>query len=51
MLDSEVDTPDLWEGEENPPYSYYIYYMYANITVLNQFRYTATHTCIPRNGS
>jgi len=23
---------------ENPPYSYYLYYMFANITVLNHFR-------------
>jgi len=27
-----------WTDTENPPYSYYIYYMYANITVLNHFR-------------
>jgi AMP deaminase len=39
MLDKEVETPDLWDKEENPPYVYYIYYMYANIAVLNQFRY------------
>ncbi|TRY71988.1 hypothetical protein TCAL_03957 [Tigriopus californicus] len=32
------NTPDEWTDEENPPYSYYIYYMYANITILNHFR-------------
>eukprot|EP00123_Amoebidium_parasiticum_P017658 comp23935_c0_seq1/m.42280 comp23935_c0_seq1/g.42280 ORF comp23935_c0_seq1/g.42280 comp23935_c0_seq1/m.42280 type:complete len:794 (-) comp23935_c0_seq1:96-2477(-) len=30
--------PNEWTEESNPPYSYYIYYMYANIAVLNQFR-------------
>lgn len=31
-------TPDKWTGTDNPPYSYYIYYWYANMSVLNQFR-------------
>lgn len=30
--------PQDWDSEENPPYVYYIYYMYANISVLNKFR-------------
>lgn len=30
--------PDEWDDEENPPYSYYLYYMYANVSVLNQIR-------------
>ena len=30
--------PHLWDNKSNPPYSYYIYYMYANICALNQFR-------------
>jgi len=38
MFDIDVPTPDEWSWHENPPYSYYIYYMYANITVLNQLR-------------
>jgi len=38
MFDIDVPTPDEWVWHENPPYSYYIYYMYANITVLNQLR-------------
>ncbi len=29
---------DLWDGIDNPPYSYYMYYMCANIKVLNQLR-------------
>ncbi|KAI9268892.1 hypothetical protein BDA99DRAFT_502916 [Phascolomyces articulosus] len=31
-------TPDKWNSKENPPYSYYIYYMYANIVSLNGWR-------------
>lgn len=30
--------PDQWVGEQNPPYSYYIYYLYANLASLNQYR-------------
>ena len=38
MFDRDVPTPDQWTEDENPPYAYYIYYMYANTTVLNHFR-------------
>ncbi|CAH0728660.1 unnamed protein product, partial [Brenthis ino] len=38
MLDADVRFPAQWDDEENPPYAYYLYYMYANITVLNHFR-------------
>ena len=38
MFDGDVPTPDRWTETENPPYSYYIYYMYANITALNHLR-------------
>ncbi|KAA0714026.1 AMP deaminase 2 [Triplophysa tibetana] len=30
--------PGNWTEENNPPYSYYLYYMYANMTVLNHLR-------------
>ncbi|XP_059359627.1 AMP deaminase 2 isoform X4 [Carassius carassius] len=30
--------PVNWTVEDNPPYSYYLYYMYANMTVLNHLR-------------
>ncbi|KAL1020654.1 hypothetical protein UPYG_G00002930 [Umbra pygmaea] len=30
--------PANWVEEQNPPYSYYLYYMYANMTVLNHLR-------------
>ncbi|XP_015785478.1 AMP deaminase 2 isoform X2 [Tetranychus urticae] len=30
--------PNEWNSLDNPPYNYYLYYMYANICVLNNFR-------------
>ncbi|KAF9139234.1 AMP deaminase [Mortierella sp. GBA39] len=30
--------PRVWDMPTNPPYSYYIYYMFANMTSLNAFR-------------
>ncbi|XP_064540748.1 AMP deaminase 2 isoform X6 [Drosophila montana] len=38
LFDSDVPRPEEWTYEDNPPYAYYIYYMYANMTVLNKFR-------------
>ncbi|XP_018800892.1 PREDICTED: AMP deaminase 2 isoform X2 [Bactrocera latifrons] len=38
IIDLDIPTPEAWSEEENPPYAYYIYYMYANMTVLNQYR-------------
>uniref|UniRef100_A0A5K3FDK6 AMP deaminase n=1 Tax=Mesocestoides corti TaxID=53468 RepID=A0A5K3FDK6_MESCO len=37
-FDHGIPTPDLWDRPENPPYAYYIFYMYANLAVLNQLR-------------
>eukprot|EP01034_Spumella_vulgaris_P023432 gene23432-29650_t len=33
-----LPTPSSWTHTENPPYGYWMYYMYANILVLNQLR-------------
>ena len=33
-----VPTPDMWTAAENPPYGYWMYYMYANLVALNKFR-------------
>lgn len=30
--------PEKWDEEENPPYLYYLYYMYSNMIVLNNLR-------------
>ncbi|KAF5283821.1 hypothetical protein FQA39_LY04641 [Lamprigera yunnana] len=38
LFDKDVPTPENWSDEENPPYGYYLYYMYANISVINHFR-------------
>ena len=38
LLDRDVSVPEEWTDEENPPYSYYQYYIFANLTVLNHFR-------------
>lgn len=31
-------TPSKWDSKENPPYSYYLYYVYANMASLNHWR-------------
>ena len=38
VFDIDTPTPDQWTSAENPPYTYYIYYMFTNLTVLNQLR-------------
>lgn len=40
LLMKEVDqiTPDIYTEKENPPYSYWIYYLYANLVALNRLR-------------
>lgn len=38
LFERDVSPPAEWTVEDNPPYAYYIYYMYANMTVLNHFR-------------
>ncbi|ESS30887.1 AMP deaminase [Toxoplasma gondii VEG] len=37
MEGGELPKPAEWTGENNPPYSYWGYYMYANIRALNEF--------------
>ncbi|XP_019870896.1 AMP deaminase 2 isoform X2 [Aethina tumida] len=38
LFDKDTPTPDEWNDYENPNYAYYLYYMYANLCVLNHFR-------------
>ncbi|KAM8938739.1 AMP deaminase 3 [Pelodytes ibericus] len=38
MFSNRSPTPDEWTQEQNPPYSYYLYYMYTNIMLLNNLR-------------
>eukprot|EP00501_MAST-03F_sp_TOSAG23-6_P001876 GSMAST32.ASY1.ANO1.1954.1 assembled CDS len=37
-IDGKVTTPKDWTSEQNPPYSYQLYYLYANISRLNSLR-------------
>ncbi|XP_070202857.1 AMP deaminase 2-like isoform X4 [Littorina saxatilis] len=38
VFDRDTPLPPDWCNEENPPYSYYLYYTFANMVVLNHFR-------------
>ncbi|KAG9485430.1 hypothetical protein GDO78_008478, partial [Eleutherodactylus coqui] len=38
IFNMESPLPENWKEDENPPYSYYLYYMFANMTVLNHLR-------------
>lgn len=38
FFNMKTPLPEQWTTDENPPYVYYIYYMYANIQALNNFR-------------
>ncbi|CAI2726449.1 unnamed protein product [Schistosoma spindalis] len=38
IFNASTPTPDVYDLNENPPYSYYIFYMFANISQLNQLR-------------
>uniref|UniRef100_A0A7E4UQI6 AMP deaminase n=1 Tax=Panagrellus redivivus TaxID=6233 RepID=A0A7E4UQI6_PANRE len=37
-FDHSTPAPPEYTDKENPPYSYYLFYMYANLTALNAFR-------------
>jgi AMP deaminase len=34
----KVIKPDRWDAAENPPYSYWSYYIYANLLAINHLR-------------
>ncbi|XP_029702115.1 AMP deaminase 3 isoform X2 [Takifugu rubripes] len=38
MFSYRSPKPDQWTTDDNPPYSYYLFHMYANIMVLNNLR-------------
>ncbi|XP_023687104.1 AMP deaminase 1 isoform X2 [Paramormyrops kingsleyae] len=38
MFSTNSPKPEKWDIPKNPSYTYYIYYMYANIMMLNQLR-------------
>lgn len=37
-FDPASPEPQDWTRHENPPYAYYIYYFYANMQLLNEYR-------------
>lgn len=43
MFSTKSPKPEEWDIVKNPSYTYYIYYMYANIAVLNQLRRLVTY--------
>jgi AMP deaminase len=38
LTDNDICKPEDWTMKENPPYGYWMYYMYSNILALNKFR-------------
>lgn len=38
QLSFKSPKPEQWTTDDNPPYSYYLFHMYANILVLNNLR-------------
>ncbi|XP_034046757.1 AMP deaminase 3 [Thalassophryne amazonica] len=38
MFSYKSPKPEQWTTDDNPPYSYYVFHMYANIMVLNNLR-------------
>ncbi|CAF0916390.1 unnamed protein product [Adineta steineri] len=38
IITAEMPYPEDWNTKDNPPYVYYLFYMYANILTLNQLR-------------
>ncbi|XP_021232711.1 AMP deaminase 1 isoform X2 [Numida meleagris] len=38
MFSTKSPKPEQWTSAKNPSYTYYVYYMYANILVLNNLR-------------
>lgn len=38
IIHKTMPLPKDWTSMENPPYNYYLYYMYTNMCVLNHFR-------------
>ena len=37
LFDRDVPPPDQWTDDENPPYAYYIYYMYVNFDTFHVY--------------
>uniref|UniRef100_A0A8C6P3N6 AMP deaminase n=1 Tax=Nothobranchius furzeri TaxID=105023 RepID=A0A8C6P3N6_NOTFU len=44
MFSYKSPKPEEWTTDDNPPYTYYLFHMYANIMVLNNLRKPRKHT-------
>ena len=44
MFSYKSPKPEDWTTLDNPPYSYYLFHMYANIMVLNNLRKWVTYS-------
>merc|ERR1711990_1439175 len=49
FFSAETPTPEEWTDSMNPPYSYYLWYMYANITMINQVRKERSRSSIEKS--
>lgn len=52
-LSADLPAPDAYTAPHNPPYAYWMYYMYANLCVLNKLRAArglSTFTFRPHSG-
>jgi len=38
VMVNDPPLPPQWDGEENPPYSYYAYYIFTNLVIVNEYR-------------
>jgi len=47
QFDDDSPTADKWTGPDNPPYAYYMYYMFANIVTLNNLRRYVRSESVP----
>ena len=46
VFDKDVPRPEKWTDVTNPPYNYYLYYMFTNMAVLNNLRKYDFDVCI-----
>lgn len=42
----DLKPPSQWTDDSNPPYSYYLYYIFLNLSHLNKFRQSQNMNCL-----
>ena len=48
MFNKFCPKPGAWVTETNPPYAYYLYFIYSNMVVLNHLRRFVDSSITPR---